>query len=75
METVIKINLNLKRKFGKNLILEYSNLEKVEHDEEEEIEEEIEEEEEEEDDYEIILDSSKLTSNANNLAASSDLNK
>lgn len=37
--------------------------------------EEIEDEEEEEDDYEIILDSSKLTSNATNLAASSDLNK
>lgn len=54
---------------------EYSNLttEKVEHDGE--IEEEMEEMEEEEDDYEIILDSSKLSSNTNNLPASSDLNK
>ena len=63
---------------GENFIInfdsDYSNLptEKVEQDEEE-IEEE--EDEEEEDDYEIILDSSKLSSNTNNLAVSSDLNK
>ena len=64
---------------GENFIInfdsDYSNLptEKVEQDEEE-IDEEM-EEEEEEDDYEIILDSSKISSNTNNLAVSSDLNK